>query len=51
MYEFNLEPNKFFDFIKYQKDDNKLLDSLITEQLHNVPDNTKKKFLELLETL
>lgn len=49
MKAFKLEPNDFLDFIKYNKSEQDILNSLIIEQLALAPEDLKKKVLELLE--
>lgn len=51
MTAFNLEPNQFFDFIKYNKNESDLIDALIIEHLRNTPKEIKSKILELLEII
>lgn len=47
----DIEPNQLLDFLQYEKTESDLLDSLIFERLTRISVATKKKVLELLETL
>ncbi len=47
----NAEPNQLLDFIKFEKAQEDVFNSLITEYIKTLPQEVKKQIFELIKTL
>jgi len=49
--KFNIEPNKIFDFITFDKQKENLDDSLLLEQIRELKPEVKKQIFELIKVI